>query len=107
MEIYEQYVSEIDDTIDLDSVRRAFVLVKAQACMLATLFIPAIRDSLLPAMIDTRCRVLGAEEEATERARDVESTVHADEAVILVEGTILFFENLMKDVVDHCKIPNH
>jgi hypothetical protein len=29
MERYEQYVSEIDDTVDLDNVRRAFVLVKA------------------------------------------------------------------------------
>jgi hypothetical protein len=107
MERYEQHVSEIDDSIDLDRVRRAFVLVKAQARMLATLFISAIRGFLLPAIIDTQCRVLGAEKEATERARDVECTLHADEAVILVEETILFFENLMKDVVDHCKIPNH
>jgi hypothetical protein len=62
MERYEQYVSEIDDSVDLDSVRRAFVLVKAQARNLATLFIPAVRKFLLPAMMKTRCQVLGMEE---------------------------------------------
>ena len=76
MERYEQYVSEIDDTIDLDSVRRAFVLVKAQACMLATLFIRHIRQFLLPTMKDTRSRVLGTEKEATENARYMESTIN-------------------------------
>jgi hypothetical protein len=70
--------------------------------MLATLFIPATRQFLLPAMIDTRCRVLETEKEATERARDVESEVYANDAAVMVEETILFFENLMKDVMDHC-----
>jgi hypothetical protein len=107
VERYEQYVSEIDDSIDLDRVRRAFILVKAQARTLATLFIPVIREFLLQAMMNTRCRVLETKGEATESARDVESTVHANDAVVIVEEMILFFEDLIKDVVDHCKIPNH
>lgn len=53
VERYERHVSEIDDTVDLDSVRHAFVLVKAQARNLATLFIPAIQQFLLPKLEGT------------------------------------------------------
>jgi hypothetical protein len=42
-----------------------------------------------------------------ENTRDVETTVQANDAVVMVKETILFFENLIDDVVDHCKIPNH
>lgn len=48
VERYEELISKADENIVLDGVRRAFNLVKAQAQMLATLFIPAIQEYLLP-----------------------------------------------------------
>jgi hypothetical protein len=48
IERYEEVISQADENVVLDGVRHAFNLVKAQACMLATLFIPAIQDFLLP-----------------------------------------------------------
>jgi hypothetical protein len=48
VERYEEVISKADEDIVLDGVRRAFNLVKAQACMLATLSIPAIHKFLLP-----------------------------------------------------------
>jgi hypothetical protein len=58
VEGYEEAISKADGNIVLDGVRRAFNLVKAQACMLATLLIPAIQEFLLPVLKNTWHNVL-------------------------------------------------
>jgi hypothetical protein len=100
IERYEELISKADEDIVLDGVRRAFNLVKAQACMLATLSIPAIQEFLLPELRNARHNVL--------RNHKGLATSHnvsrVDEAVEEVDMAIMFFEDLIKDVVDHCKI---
>jgi hypothetical protein len=104
MERYEQHVSEIDDSVDLDRVRRAFVLVKAQARTLATLFVPDIRKFLLPELEGTRQAVLKKWRDLDTAAGDIDNTARVVEAMEEIDKAIMFFENLMQDVVDHCKI---
>lgn len=104
MEKYEQHVSGIDDTIDLDSVRRAFVLVKAQARNLATLFIPAIQRFLLPRLKGTRQAVLEKRRDLDTAAGGISNTAHVVEVMEEIDKAIMFFKNLIEDVVDHCNI---
>jgi hypothetical protein len=100
VERYEELISKADENIVLDGVRRAFNLVKAQACMLATLFIPAIQEFLLPELKKAWHSVL----KICEGLAASHSMSHVDEAVEEMDTTIMFFEDLIKDVVDHCKI---
>ena len=100
VERYEELISKADENIVLDGVRRAFNLVKAQACMLATLFIPAIQEFLLPELKKAWHGVL----KIREGLAASHSMSHVDEAVEEMDMTIMFFEDLIKDVVDHCKI---
>lgn len=100
VERYEELISKADENIVLDGVRRAFNLVKAQACMLATLFIPAIQEFLLPEPKNAWHGVLRMREGLAAS----HSMLHVDEAVEEMDMTIMFFEDLIKDVVDHCKI---
>jgi hypothetical protein len=100
VERYEELISKADENIVLDGVRRAFKLVKAQACMLATLFIPAIQEFLLPELKKAWHRVL----KTREGLAASHSMSHVDEVVEEMDMTIMFFEDLIKDVVDHCKI---
>jgi hypothetical protein len=105
IERYEEVISQADENVVLDGVRHAFNLVKAQACMLATLFIPAIQDFLLPELKNAWHSILlkrGGLVEDVESSRSM-SRVH--EAGGEVNMIIMFFEDLIKDVVDHCKIP--
>jgi hypothetical protein len=100
VERYEEVISKADENIVLDGVRRAFNLVKAQACMLATLSIPAIHKFLLPELKKAWHGVL--------KKRDglvgSHSMSRVNEAAREIDVTILFFEDLIKDVMDHCKI---
>ena len=100
VERYEELISKADENIVLDGVRRAFNVVKAQACMLATLFIPAIQEFLLPELKKAWHRVL----KTREGLAASHSMSHVDEVVEEMDMTITFFEDLIKDVVDHCKI---
>ena len=100
VERYEELISKADENIVLDGVRRAFNLVKAQACMLATLFIPAIQEFLLPELKNAWHGVL----KIREGLAASHSMLHVDEAVEEMDMTTMFFEDLIKDVVDHCKI---
>jgi hypothetical protein len=100
VEKYEELISKADESIVLDGVRRAFNLVKAQACMLATLFIPAIQGFLLPELKNAWHNILKKGEGMV--GSYSMSRVH--EAAGELNMTILFFEDLIKDVVDHCKI---
>jgi hypothetical protein len=102
VERYEEVISKADEDIVLDGVRRAFNLVKAQACMLATLFIPAIQEFLLPELKNAWHSVLRKHKELA----GSHSMSRVDEAAGEINVTILFFEDLIKDVVDHCKIPD-
>jgi hypothetical protein len=104
VERYERHVSEIDDTVDLDSVRRAFVLVKAQARNLATLFIPAIQQFLLPKLEGTWQTVLEKRRDLDTAAGGFSNTTHAVEVMEEKDKTVMFFKNLIEDVVDHCNI---
>jgi hypothetical protein len=104
MERYEQHVSEIDDSVDLDRVRRAFVLVRAQARTLATLFVPDIREFLLPRLEGTRQAVLKKWRDLDAAAGGIDDTARVVEAIEEIGKAIMFFDNLMQDVVDHCKI---
>ena len=104
MERYEHNVSEIDDSVDLGRVRRAFMLVKAQARTLATLFVPDIREFLLPELEGTRQAVLKKWRDLDSAAGDIDNTARVVEAMEEIDKAIMFFENLMQDVVDHCKI---
>jgi hypothetical protein len=100
VERYEELISKADENIVLDGVRRAFNLVKAQACMLATLFVPAIQDFLLPELRKAWHGVLKIREGLAASP----GMSRVDEAVEEMDMTIMFFEDLVKDVVDHCKI---
>jgi hypothetical protein len=100
VERYEELISKADESIVLDGVRRAFNLVKAQACMLATLFIPAIQEFLLPEMKNAWHSVLRKREGMV--GSYSMSRVH--ESAGEIDMTIMFFEDLIKDVVDNCKI---
>jgi hypothetical protein len=102
IERYEELISKVDENVVLDGVRRAFNLVKAQACMLATLFIPAIQEFLLPVLKNTWHNVLRKHKGLAAS----HSIPRVDEAVREMDMTITFFEDLIKDVVDHCKIPD-
>lgn len=102
VEKYEELISKADEDIVLDGVRRAFNLVKAQACMLATLFIPAIQEFLLPELKKAWHSVLKKREGLV----GSHSMSRVNEAAGEIDVTMLFFENLIKDVVDHCKIPD-
>jgi len=103
VERYEELISKADESIVLDGVRRAFNLVKAQACMLATLFIPAVQEFLLPEPKNAWQNVL----EKYKRLAASHSITRVDEAVEEMEMAIMFFEDLVKDVVGHCKILDH
>jgi hypothetical protein len=100
VEKYEELISKADENIVLDGVRCAFNLVKAQACMLATLFIPAIQEFLLPELKNAWHGVLKKREGLV----DSQSIPRIDEAVGEIDMIIMLFEDLIKDVVDHCKI---
>ena len=102
VERYEEAISKADENIVLDGVRRAFNLVKAQTCMLATLFVPAIQKFLLPELRNARHNVLIKHKGLAAS----HSMSRVDEAVEEVDMTIMFFEDLIKDVPDHCKIPD-
>ena len=104
MERYEQHVSEFDDTIDLERVRRAFRLIKAQARTLATLFVPDIREFLLPELEGTRQAVLEKRRDLDTAAGSVNNAARAVEVLDGIDKAIMFFKNLIEDVVDHCKI---
>lgn len=104
MERYEQYVSEIDDSVDLDRVRRAFVLVKAQARTLAALFVPDIQKFMLPELEGTRQAVLKRRRDLDTAAGGIDNTARAVEVMKKIDKAIMFFKNLIEDVVDHCKI---
>jgi hypothetical protein len=97
---YEEVISKADENIVLDGVRRAFNLVKAQACILATLLIPAIQEFLLPELKKAWHGVL----KIREGLAASHSMSRVDGAVEEIDMTIMFFEDLIKDVVDHCKI---
>lgn len=101
---YEQHISEFDDSIDLDRVRRAFVLVKAQARTLATLFIPAIREFLLPQLKGSRQAVLEEVQNQNTAAGGIDNKARAVEVMEEIDKTIMFFNDLIEDVADHCKI---
>ena len=92
VERYEEVISKADENIVLDGVRRAFNLVKAQACMLATLFIPAIQEFLLPELKNAWHGVLRMREGLAAS----HSMLHVDEAVEEMDMTIMFFEDLIK-----------
>jgi hypothetical protein len=100
VERYEEAISKADEDIVLDGVRRAFNLVKAQACMLATLFIPAIHKFLLPELKKAWHGVLKKREGLV----GSHSMSRVNGAAGEIDVTILFFEDLIKDLVDHCKI---
>jgi len=100
IERYEEGISQADEDVVLDGVRHAFNLFKAQACMLAKLFIPAIQDFLLPELKNAWHSVLRKREGMV--GSYIMSRVH--EAAGEIDMTIMFFEDLIKDVVDHCKI---
>jgi hypothetical protein len=100
IERYEEVTSKADEDIALDGVRRASNLVKAQACMLATLSIPAIQEFLLPELKNSWHGVLRKREALV----DSHSISRIDEAVGGIDMITMFFEDLIKDVVDHCKI---
>lgn len=104
MERYEQHVSEFDDSVDLDRVKRAFVLVRAQARTLATLFVPDIQQFLLPELEGTRQAVLKKRRDLDTAAGGINNTARAVEAMEEVDKAIMFFKNLIEDVVEHCKI---
>lgn len=104
MERYEQHVSEIDDSIELDRVRRAFVFVRPQACMLATLFVPDIQQFLLPELESTRQAVFEKRRDLDPAAGGISNTARAVEVVEERDRVIIFFKNLIEDVVDHCNI---
>jgi hypothetical protein len=104
MERYEQYVSEIDDSVDLDRVRRASVLVKAQACTLATLFVPDIQQFLLPELEGTRQAVFEKWRDLYTAAGGISDTARAVEVMEEIDKVIMFFKNLIEDVADHCDI---
>ena len=107
IERYEEVISQADDNVVLDGVRHAFSLVKAQACMLATLFIPAIQDFLLPELKDAWHSVLLKRKGLVEDVGSSHSMSRVHEAAGEVNMMIMFFEDLIKDVVDHCKIPKN
>jgi len=102
---YEEVISQADENVVLDGVRHAFNLVKAQACMLATLFIPAIQDFLLPELKNAWRSVRRKRRGLVEDVGNSHSMSRVHEAVVEVKMMIMFFEDLIKDVVDHCKIP--
>jgi hypothetical protein len=104
MERYEQHVSEIDDSVDMDRVRRAFVLVKAQARTSTTLFVPNIQQFLLPELDSTRQAVFEKRRDLDTAAGGIDNTARTVEVIEEIDKAIMFFENLMQDVVDHCKI---
>jgi hypothetical protein len=103
VERYEELISKADENVVLDGVRHAFNLVKAQACMLATLFIPAIQDFLLPELKNAWHSVLRKRGGLVKDVENSDSMSRVHEAVE-VNMMITFFEDLIKDVVDHCKI---
>jgi hypothetical protein len=74
--------------------------------MLATLFIPAIQDFLLPALKDTWRVVLEKRQDLDKAARGADNTARAMEAMEEIDKAIMFFEDLIEDVVDHYKIVN-
>lgn len=104
MERYEQNVSEIDDSVDLGRVRRPFVLVKAQARTLATLFVPDIPEFLLPELEGIRQAVLKKWRDLDTAAGGIDNTPRIVEAVEEIDEVIMFFKNLIEDVADHCNI---
>lgn len=104
MERYEQHVSEFDDSVDLDRVRRSFVLVRAQARTLATLFVPDIQQYLLPELEGTRQAVLKKRRDFDTTAGSINNTARAVEAMEEVDKAIMFFKDLIEDVVEHRKI---
>lgn len=104
MERCERNVSGIDDSVDLDRVRRAFVLIKAQARTLATLFVPDVREFLLPELEGIRQAVLKPWRDLDTAAGDIDNTARVVEAMEEIDRAIMFFKNLMQEVVDHCKI---
>ena len=104
MERYEQNVSEIDDSVDLGRVRRAFMLMKAQARTLATLFVPDIQKFLLPELEGTRQAVLKKWRDLDTVARGIDNTPRIVKAVEEIDEVIMFFKNLIEDVADHCNI---
>ena len=73
--------------------------------MLATLFIPAIQDFLLPELKDAWHSVLLKRKGLVEDVGSSHSMSRVHEAVGEVNMMIVFCEDLIKDVVDHCKIP--
>jgi hypothetical protein len=86
---YEEVISKADESVVLDGVRNAFILVKAQARMLATPFIPAIREFLLPELENAWHSVL----EEHEGLVDSHTMSRVNEAVGDINTKILFFES--------------
>jgi hypothetical protein len=71
---------------------------------LATLFIPAIQGFLLPELKNAWRSAHSECECLIEDVGNSHSISRVDEAVGDINTTILIFEDLLKDVVDHCKI---
>jgi hypothetical protein len=82
-------LSTRSESVVLDGVRNAFILVKAQARMLATPFIPAIREFLLPELENAWHSVL----EEHEGLVDSHTMSRVNEAVGEINTKILFFES--------------
>lgn len=91
MERDERQVSEIDGSVDLDRVRRAFGLTKAQARMLATLFVPNIQKVLLPELKGTRQAVLKKRRDLDTAAESIDNATRAVGAMEEMNIAIMFF----------------
>jgi hypothetical protein len=104
VEIYGKVISKVHKNIVLDGVRRASNRVKTQTCTLATLFVPAIQDFLLPELKDAWRSAHSECERLIEDVGNSHSISRVDEAVLEIKTTILIFEYLAKGVVNHCRI---
>lgn len=104
VEMYEKVISKVDENVVLDGVRRALNRVKTQTCTLATLFIPAIQDFLLPELEDAWRSAHSERERLIWDVRNSHSISRVDEAVVEIKTTIPIFEYLSKDVLNHCRI---
>jgi hypothetical protein len=71
---------------------------------LATLFVPDIQKFLLPELEGTRQAVLEKRRELDTAAGGINNAARAMEVMEETDKAIMFFKNLIEDVVDHCKI---
>jgi len=75
--------------------------------MLATLFIPAIQTFLLPALKDTWQRILWGQQDLDKDVARAARMTRVAGTTAKVDEAIKYFENLIEDIRDHCKIVDH